>query len=86
MRALFQTEGYLPRLAQIRAPTLVLTGDVDLVIPNTLSKEMAEGIAGAKLVVLANCGHLPQPEQPEATTRALVEWLATPVVSGPRTA
>jgi pimeloyl-ACP methyl ester carboxylesterase len=75
-----------PTLATIKCPTLVLTGDADNTIPNAFSKEMAEGIASAKLVVLANCGHLPQPEQPEATTRALVEWLGTPVVSGLRTA
>ncbi|MBR0684498.1 alpha/beta hydrolase [Bradyrhizobium manausense] len=75
-----------PTLATIRCPTLVLTGDQDNTIPNAFSKEMAEGITGAKLVVLSNCGHLPQPEQPEATTRALVEWLGTKVVSGPRTA
>ena len=75
-----------PTLATIRCPTLVLTGDQDNTIPNAFSKEMADGIAGAKLVVLANCGHLPQPEQPEATTRALVEWLAAKVVSGARTA
>jgi pimeloyl-ACP methyl ester carboxylesterase len=75
-----------PTLATIKCPTLVLTGDQDNTIPNAFSKEMAEGIAGAKLVVLDNCGHLPQPEQPEATTRALGEWLGTPVVSGPRTA
>jgi len=75
-----------PVLATITCPTLVLTGDQDNTIANAFSKEMAEGIAGAKLVVLTNCGHLPQPEQPEATTRALVEWLGTPVVSGARTA
>ena len=66
--------------------TLVLTGDQDLAIPNSLSKEMADGIAGAKLVVLANCGHLPQPEQPEATAQALTGWLQSQVVSGARTA
>lgn len=75
-----------PTLATIKCPTLVLTGDQDNTIPNALSREMAEGIAGAKLVVLANCGHLPQPEQPEATIRALTEWLGPPVVSGGRTA
>jgi len=47
---------------------------------------MADGIAGAKLVVLANCGHLPQPEQPEATAQALTGWLQSQVVSGARTA
>jgi pimeloyl-ACP methyl ester carboxylesterase len=64
-----------PTLAWIRCPTLVLTGDGDNTIPNSLSKEMADGIRGAKLVILPDCGHLPQPEQPEATANALVEWL-----------
>jgi pimeloyl-ACP methyl ester carboxylesterase len=53
----------------------VLTGDKDLAIPNSLSNEMADGIRGAKLVILSQCGHLSQPGQPEATTNALVEWL-----------
>jgi pimeloyl-ACP methyl ester carboxylesterase len=64
-----------PALAWIKCPTLVLTGDEDNTIPNSLSKEMADGIHGAKLVIISNCGHLPQPEQPEATAAALVEWL-----------
>ena len=73
-------------LATIKCPTLVLTGDQDNTIPNAFSKEMADGIAGAKLVVLANCGHLPQPEQPAATVQALTEWLQSQVVSGARRA
>jgi len=64
-----------PTLAAIKCPTLVLTGDADNTIPNALSKEMAEGIASARLVILRECGHLPQPEQPKATAQALSEWL-----------
>jgi pimeloyl-ACP methyl ester carboxylesterase len=64
-----------PTLAWIRCPTLVLTGDEDNTIPNSLSKEMADGIHGARLVILPDCGHLSQPEQPEAVAAALVEWL-----------
>jgi pimeloyl-ACP methyl ester carboxylesterase len=64
-----------PTCAAIACPTLVLTADEDQVIPNSLSKEMAEGIRGAKLVILLNCGHLPQLELPEATAGALTEWL-----------
>jgi pimeloyl-ACP methyl ester carboxylesterase len=64
-----------PTLAWIKCPTLVLTGDQDNTIPNSLSMEMASGIPGAKLVVLPNCGHLPQVEQTQATTDALTEWL-----------
>ncbi len=64
-----------PTLAFIRCPTLVLTGDEDNTIPNSLSTEMASGIHGAKLTVVPHCGHLPQAEQPQATADALVEWL-----------
>jgi pimeloyl-ACP methyl ester carboxylesterase len=64
-----------PSLAWIKCPTLVLTGDEDNTIPNALSVEMADGIHGAKLVILPKCGHLPQVEQRQATADALVEWL-----------
>jgi pimeloyl-ACP methyl ester carboxylesterase len=64
-----------PSLAWIRCPTLVLSGDQDNTIPNSLSMEMAGGIPDAKLKILQNCGHLPQVEQPQATADALVEWL-----------
>jgi pimeloyl-ACP methyl ester carboxylesterase len=61
--------------ASIKCPTLVLTADQDNTISNSLSVEMAEGIAGAKLVILPECGHLPQVERPQATADALSEWL-----------
>jgi pimeloyl-ACP methyl ester carboxylesterase len=64
-----------PTLAWIKCPTLVLTGDEDNTIPNSLSVEMANGIPDANLVILPNCGHLAQPEQPKATADALTEWL-----------
>ena len=53
----------------------MLTGDEDNAISNSLSKETADGIAGAKLMVLSQRGHLSQVERPEATADALVEWL-----------
>jgi pimeloyl-ACP methyl ester carboxylesterase len=64
-----------PILAAIKCPTLVLSGDEDNTIPNSLSVEMANYIHNAKLVILPNCGHLPQSEQPRATADALVEWI-----------
>jgi pimeloyl-ACP methyl ester carboxylesterase len=64
-----------PSLAWIKCPTLVLSGDTDNTVPNSLSVEMADGIHGAKLVILPDCGHLPQLERPQATADALVEWL-----------
>ena len=62
-------------LARINCPTLVLTGDEDNTISNSLSVEMADSIRAAKLRILPDCGHLPQVEQPQATAEAIVEWL-----------
>lgn len=64
-----------PTMATIRCATLVLTSDTDNTLSNMLSKEMAEGIPNAKLVVISDCGHLPQLEKPRETTDALTAWL-----------
>lgn len=63
-------------LGSIRCPTLVLVGDADLATPPDLSQEIADGIAGAKLVVVPNCAHLSTLEQPEPVNAALIEWLS----------
>src|SRR3569833_2302159 len=65
-----------PMLGGIRCPTLVLVGDADVATPPELSREIAAGIAGAKLVVVPNCAHLSTLEQPEAVNAALIDWLA----------
>lgn len=64
-----------PTLATIKCPTLVLTSDTDNMVPVDASIEMANGIAGAKLVKIADCGHLTQLEKPQAVTDALLDWL-----------
>jgi pimeloyl-ACP methyl ester carboxylesterase len=64
-----------PDLAAIRCPTLVLVGDGDVLTPPQLSVELAEGIAGARLVTVEHCGHLTALERPEEVTHALVEWM-----------
>lgn len=63
-------------LRTIDRPTLVLCGDEDLLCPVALHREMAAGIAGAELTVVAQCGHLSTMEQPEQVTQALRTWLA----------
>ena len=64
-----------PLLASIACPTLVLVGDGDELTPPPLSEEIAAGIAGSRLAVIADCGHLSTMERPEAVNRALVEWM-----------
>lgn len=64
-----------PLLASIKCPTLVLTSDTDNMVKNEFSHELAKAIPGAKLVVIPDCGHLPQLEKPEAMTAAMLDWL-----------
>ena len=62
-------------LGSIRCPTLVLVGEDDELTPPERAAEMADGIAGARLVSVKQCGHMSTLEQPEEVTRALLEWL-----------
>jgi pimeloyl-ACP methyl ester carboxylesterase len=64
-----------PGLAAIRCPTLVLVGEGDEATPPELAREIAAGIAGSRLVIIPDSGHLSTLEQPEAVTAALVEWM-----------
>jgi pimeloyl-ACP methyl ester carboxylesterase len=64
-----------PGLGAIRCPTLVLGSDQDVLLPSALSVEIAQGIAGAHLTIIPDCGHLSQPEQPQAVADALSAWL-----------
>jgi len=64
-----------PTLRAIRCPTLMLVGAEDKGTPPELAREIAAGIAGARLVVVPECGHLSTLERPQAVTKALVEWI-----------
>ncbi len=64
-----------PTLAQIRCPTLVVCGREDVLTPLELSQEIAAGIAGARLVVVENSGHMTTMERPAEVTAALRSWL-----------
>ena len=64
-----------PDRAAIRCPTLVLVGDGDEATPPDRAAEIANGIPGARLVSVPECGHLSTLERPQPVTQALVEWL-----------
>jgi len=46
-----------------------------LTSPDAAAEEMAAGIKTARLVTVADCGHLSPLERSEAATDALVGWL-----------
>jgi pimeloyl-ACP methyl ester carboxylesterase len=75
LQAIMSRPDSRPLLASIRCPTLVLVGDGDLATPPELNKEIADGIPGARYVVVPDCGHLSTVERPEAVNAALAQWL-----------
>ena len=62
-------------LEKLAVPTLVITGDEDRVYPPELAERMARRIPGSKLVVLEECGHLSNLEQPERFNDVLLDFL-----------
>ncbi|MFZ0418194.1 MAG: alpha/beta fold hydrolase [Candidatus Sulfotelmatobacter sp.] len=63
------------KLASIRVPTLVVWGRQDELIPVAGGEKLRDGIAGAKLVVFDQCGHVPQLEKAAEFNQALLEFL-----------
>lgn len=64
------------RLGAITAPTLVLRGAEDRLVGPETVLELVGRVPGAELALIDGGGHCCQLTRPEATTRALVEWLA----------
>jgi 3-oxoadipate enol-lactonase len=72
----------LGRLGSIRAPTLVVHGQEDLVMPPRNGEILAKGIPGAELKLWPGAGHLYVTDEPEADRyirRFLVRHAATAV-------
>lgn len=63
------------RLGEIRVPTLVISGERDSTVSPTRQKMLAEGIPGARQVVLPGGGHAVAIDQAEAFNRVLLEFI-----------
>jgi pimeloyl-ACP methyl ester carboxylesterase len=59
----------------IKAPTLVIHGTEDALIPVGNGKALASRIPGAKLVLYDDCGHMPMWETPERLSRDVLAFL-----------
>ena len=54
----YESSGYRhSHLADIQAPTLVVQGDADPLVPMAAAKELASTVPGAKLQVVTGLGH-----------------------------
>jgi pimeloyl-ACP methyl ester carboxylesterase len=68
--------GFKNRAHRIAAPTLIVWGKADRIIAPAYAQEFAGRIAGARVELIDQAGHLPHLEQPEAVTKAVRAFLA----------
>ncbi|MDB6082494.1 MAG: alpha/beta hydrolase, partial [Gammaproteobacteria bacterium] len=64
-------------LQSIEAPTLVLHGENDVLIEPASAEKFAAAIPGAKLLMYAHVGHLPQIEIPQRSAADVAKFLRT---------
>ncbi|HLL29110.1 MAG TPA: alpha/beta fold hydrolase [Xanthobacteraceae bacterium] len=65
----------VPSLKQLKVPTLVVYGELDLATPPPLNKLIAVNAPDARVIELKGCGHCPPLEQPKAFLAAISEFL-----------
>ena len=66
----------MERIAQIRKPILVLCGNEDRMTPLRYSQFLANNIPDAVLKSIPDAGHMVMLEQPQAVTKALMDFLS----------
>jgi pimeloyl-ACP methyl ester carboxylesterase len=70
-----RTTGVDQNLAALTMPTLVITGDTDEVVATADSIRLAGELPNAQLVVIEDCGHLPNEEKSQEFLTAVAGFL-----------
>jgi pimeloyl-ACP methyl ester carboxylesterase len=65
----------VPRLKKIKAPTLLLWGEQDQMIPSSNAQSYAVVLRHSSTVVVPKLGHLLQEEQPDTGLAAVMQFL-----------
>jgi pimeloyl-ACP methyl ester carboxylesterase len=64
------------RLGMVKAPTLLLWGADDRIMPRGYADRFAKGLGGtAKIVEIAGAGHLAELDRPAETAAAITSWM-----------
>jgi pimeloyl-ACP methyl ester carboxylesterase len=70
-----EMQALIAQYKTIQVPVLIIWGKQDEVVPLKVGQKFQRDIPGAKLVIIPRCGHIPLEEQPEATRKAIMEFL-----------
>jgi pimeloyl-ACP methyl ester carboxylesterase len=72
---LYQGIDLRPLLGRVRAPTLLVAGELDLICGPAQARPIADALPNAELVMIAGCGHFPTVEAPDRFRTAVAGWL-----------
>jgi pimeloyl-ACP methyl ester carboxylesterase len=70
------TQDVTPYLPEVAAPTLLIWGAEDVLVPLGHALEMRRTIPRSRLIVLPGAGHVPMYDRPEEFNRVLLSFLA----------
>jgi pimeloyl-ACP methyl ester carboxylesterase len=68
-------KGLKKRLHRVKAPTLILWGQSDGLVPPIYAQEFQQRIAGARVALLQRCGHMPMYEDPAGFVKTVATFL-----------
>ncbi|MCI0600714.1 MAG: alpha/beta hydrolase [Beijerinckiaceae bacterium] len=68
--------GLIARYHSLRLPTLLIWGKQDWIVPPAIGITLNTLVEDSKLLLIDECGHLPQEERPEIVMPAIAAFLA----------
>jgi pimeloyl-ACP methyl ester carboxylesterase len=68
-------KGLKKRIHRIKAPTLVLWGQSDGLVPPVYAQEFQKRIAGSRVTIMPRCGHMPMYEDPAGFVSTVATFL-----------
>ncbi len=87
IRSMDMAGGFIPdietELPKIKAPTLIIWGSEDRVIPPSYAEIFTRAIPGARLKIMEGAGHLPYVERPEEFNGIVMEFFNVPSPPAP---
>ncbi|HEV8169128.1 MAG TPA: alpha/beta fold hydrolase [Pyrinomonadaceae bacterium] len=75
LRGMAERDDQTDLLAKVAVPSLILVGAEDAITPVADSEKMHQGIAGSRLVVLENAGHVSNLERTEQFNEAMLGFM-----------
>ena len=76
LMAMRDRDDYRDKLPSVAVPTLIIVGEKDVLIPQSLCNSMCHEMPRCEMAVIRDAGHMAPMEKPAEVTAAIRRWLA----------